>query len=200
MSGSIFIGFWWGTWIVATFLLHKRNKYRFPLALLSLVLLILYPYKIQLTPLSIQLPAIILLIIGYIYIVSLSLTQRLFMMISILIMITGYSGFLLMSLFDPVWVIIDYHLMSAILIFIIAQLLFPKNLFSHLVCSILGTVQGEIVYGVILTKWGFSYNACSGDYLDICSIYFLFTLTWFFIQHISSYLSMKSSVEKQKHG
>ncbi|KQL53693.1 hypothetical protein AN964_09390 [Heyndrickxia shackletonii] len=200
MSGSIFIGFLWGTWIVATFLMHKQHKYRFPLALLSLILLIVYPYKIHISPFSIQLPAIILLIIGYVYITYLSFVKRLFMMIAIIVMVTGYTGFLLMTLYDPVWIIFDYHLMSAIFIFFIAQILFPKNLFSHLVCSVLGTIQGEVVYGVILSKWGFSYSACSGDYLDTYTIYLFISLTWFFIRYISSSMSLKNSIGKQKHG
>ncbi|MGV3465768.1 MAG: YphA family membrane protein [Heyndrickxia sp.] len=200
MSGSIFIGFLWGTWIVATFLMDKQNKIRFPLAFLSLVFIIVFPYKVHIEPLSIQIPAIIFLIVGYVYIAYLTFTKRLFMMMAIIIMVTGYTGFLLMILYDPVWMIFDYQYMSAIVIFIIAQILFPKNLFSHLVCSILGSIQGEIVYGVILSKWGFTYNACSSDYLDSCTIYFSITLTWFFIQHISSNMSLKNSIGKQKHG
>lgn len=200
VSGSIFIGFLWGTWIIATFLMNKQHKFRFPLALLSLVLIIVFPYKIHIAPLSIQVPAIILLVIGYGYITYLSFSKRLFMMIAMIIMITGYTGFLLMTLYDPVWVIFDYHLMSAIIIFSIAQILFPKNLFSHLVCSVLGTIQGEVVYGVILSKWGFSYSACSGDYLDTCAIYLFITITWFFIQHISSNMSLKNTIGKQRHG
>jgi len=200
VPGSIFIGFLWGTWIVATFLMHKQNKFRFPLAFLSLVFIIVFPYKVHIAPLSIQVPAIIFLIIGYVYIAFLAFSKRIFMMIAIIIMITGYTGYLLMILYDPVWLILDYHVMTAILIFLIAQILYPKSLFSHLVCSVLGTIQGEIVYGVILSKWEFTYNACSGDYLDICAIYFFITLTWFFIQHISSNMSLKNSVGKQKHG
>ena len=199
MSGSLFIGFWWGIWIVATFLMHKQNKFRFPLALLSLVLIIVYPYKIHIAPLSIPVSAMILLFISYGYIVYLSMLKRLYMMIAVIIMTTGYTGFLLMVFYDPVWVLIDSHLMSAILIFLISQILFPKNVYSHLVCSILGTVQGEVVYGVILSKWGMSYDACSGDYLDTCVIYFLITLSWFFIHHITSNISIKNSVGKQKH-
>jgi len=200
MSGYIFIGFLWGTWIVATFLMHRQNKFRFPLAILSLAFIIVFPYKVHITSLSIQVPAIIFLIIGYAYIAFLTFAKRMFMLIAIIIMMTGYTGFLLMILYDPVWVVFDYQFMSAILIFIIAQILFPKNLFSHLACTVLGTIQGEIVYGVILSKWGFPYNACSGEYLDTCAIYFFITLTWFFIQYISSQMSLKNSIGKQKHG
>jgi hypothetical protein len=200
MSGTLFIGFWWGTWIVTTFLLNKQNKIRFPLALLSIILIILYPYKIQLSPLTIQLPALIFLIIGYVYIARLSLLKKLFMMIAIIMMVSGYTGFLLMTLYDPVWVIIDHHIMLALMTFMIAQILFPQNLYSHLACSIVGSIQGEVVYGVILSKWGFPYTACSGDYLDTCAIYLSVTLAWFFIQNISSNLSVKNPIEKEKHG
>ncbi|MGE8204344.1 YphA family membrane protein [Heyndrickxia sp. NPDC080065] len=195
MSGFYFIFFLWNVWIFSTFILNKQNKLRIWLAFYSLILLILFPYKVNLFTITFQIPSLVILTVSYYYLTTLSFLKKMYMIISIFIMMTGFSGFLLLELYDPVWVLVDRRILLGGLVFLISQLLLSRSIYSQIICSLLGTLQGEIIYSLILKKWGFPYIVGSSEYLDVCSVFLSLIIVWSFINHVSTIMSIKNSLK-----
>lgn len=113
---------------------------------------------------------------------------------------TGFTGSLLLELYDPVWIFIDRRLLLGFFVFLLVQFLYTRSIKSQMICTLAGTIQGEIVYSIILKKWGFPYTIGSWDYLDICAIFLLLIMLWALINSVLLNISLKNSVEKEKQG
>lgn len=115
-------------------------------------------------------------------------------------MMTGFTGSLLLELYDPVWIFIDRRLLLGFFVFLLVQFLYTRSIKSQIICTVVGTLQGEIVYSIILKKWEFPYTIGSWDYLDVCAIFLLLIMLWALINYVLSNISLKNSVEKEKQG
>jgi len=200
VSGILCLGVLWAIWITATFWMDKDRKERFPIAFCSLILMISFSYKIQLFHVEVQLPAVILLIIGYYYIAHFKYRKILYMLISIFIIMIGYAGLLLIELYDPVWIVINRTIMYSILFFMFAQLLASESMFIGITIVLMGTIHGEFLYAHILHKWDLQQTAGSYAYLDCCAAFVLIECSWVLVSRAFSSLSMKDIVEKDKQG
>lgn len=200
MSGFYFIFFLWSIWIIATFIVSKQNKWRNPVAFLSLCLLIIFPYQIKLWTISIQLPSLVILIISYFYLSSLSFLKKMYMVLAIFIIMIGFAGTMLLELYDPVWIFFDRRFLLGFLVFVLVQLLYSRSIPSQFVSTLIGTIQGEILYALILKKWGFPYVVGSTDYLDICAVFLSLMILWSLLNFVISNMSIKNSLEKEKQG
>lgn len=200
MSGFYYLIFLWSVWIISTFIMSKQNNIRSRLAVLSLLLLILFPYTIKLFTMTIQLPSLVMLGICFYYFSILSFVKKMYMGVSILIMMSGFCGVLLLELYDPVWMFFDRRLLLAGFLFLLSKLLFSQSLYSQIICTTAGTLQGEAIYSLILKKWNFPYTIGSSDYLDIFTIFLGISLTWTFVNYVLSNISSKSNIEREKQG
>ncbi|KYD09280.1 hypothetical protein MXL46_00960 [Heyndrickxia sporothermodurans] len=200
MSGFFYLFFLWSVWIFSTFIISKQNKIRIWLATLSLLLLILFPYKINLFTLTIQLPSLVMLAICFYHFSKLSLVKKIYMFVAIFIMMTGFCGMLLLELYDPVWMFFDRRFLLGGFLFLLSKLLFSQTLYSQIICTTAGTLQGEVIYSLILKKWNFPYTIGSADYLDVYTIFLSISFTWTFMNYAFSNISTKSNIEREKQG
>ncbi|MEC1374807.1 hypothetical protein P9D39_10920 [Heyndrickxia oleronia] len=197
MDGFYSLFFLWSVWIYTTFILSRQNQLRFRIAFLSLLLLIVYPFSISLFSIPMQLSSIILLIICYFYFSKLKFWKKVYMFLAIFIIMIGYSGFSLLELYDPVWIFMDRKFLFGFVLFLLAQLLYPRSLPSQILCAFTGTIHGEIIYSLILKKWGFPYIIGDRSCLDICALVIFFLLSWFMINKMITSITLKNNVLKE---
>jgi type III secretory pathway component EscS len=198
MDGDIFLGFLWAVWLIATFFLNKQNVMRFPAAVLSLILIISFPFSVPIFSFTIKLPAVIFLAVGYYYINSLPFTRKLYMILSVMIITAGFTGALLMELYDPIWMFMDRRIILGGIVFLLGQFLYPHSLYKCLSSMVIATIHGEIILSIFLSKWGIQYPIASEPFLDICSVYLSFTIIWHLLNQISSYVSVRQSVKNER--
>lgn len=89
--------------------------------------------------------------------------------------------------------------MAIILAYIV--LILQKTLKGRLILLVSGTMQGEILFAIVVDKLSFNYPVGSFDYLDICAISAGLILGWSFLENariiFETHLIVNQS-EKQK--
>lgn len=181
MAGIVYMFSLWSLWIYSTFIMDKNARLRTFIAITALILIILYPLELQVFTFLITGPACVLVIIGYVYMAKLPLGKKFFLLFSILILMLGYTGFLLLEMYDPVWIMVDRRIIICFFLFSLSYFLYPASLISRIILIMLGTIQGEILFSLILDRWSFPYVIGARQYLDILSLASLSLL----VSHIS---------------
>lgn len=170
MPGYLFLLLAWGIWITATFILDKNESYRLPVAILSLVLIILYPNSFTLFTYHIGVASCLLLFSAYFLIYKGSLIKKIYLFFSVMIIMFGYAGFFLLELYDPVWVFFDRKLLLSGVLFILGWILYPASLLYRYSAIVIGSLQGEVFLSVFLSKWKMPYTIGSAEYLDVFAL------------------------------
>ncbi|MEH7236602.1 YphA family membrane protein [Bacillus sp. JJ1562] len=176
MEGAIFYWICWMAWVCSTFLM-KKNKERLFLSILFLMTIILSPYYVVIGDIKIN--CSILVIISYCLreISNRPKKQLLYLLICILTISLAYCSFLLFELFDPVWLLFNRNLMlGAVLIYVTIMLL--KDFRLRLAGLLIGAIQGDILFGIIINNVNFPYEVGSFVFLDVISISFGFIFVW----------------------
>ncbi|GER66035.1 hypothetical protein BpJC7_06340 [Weizmannia acidilactici] len=199
MDGSLFLGIMWGIWIWATFLLEKGHPLRLTSAVLSLFFIIAFPYQLSVGGLKLQCPLAVMLAAGYLFLARFSGFALFYRLAGVWIVMTGYAGLLLFEMYDPVWILADRTFCYSILLFILVHLIFDSPL-TGIATAVIGTAQGEIIYSLILMKWGFSQTAGAPPYLDMIGLFLAFQCGWGMFNHCFNALSGKVGAKKEKQG
>ncbi len=163
-------------WVCSTFLMRK-NKERLHLSILFLVTIILSPYYVGIGDININCSIFLLFFFGMKEISKRPKKQVLYLLICILTISLAYCSFLLFELYDPVWLLFNRNLMlSAALIYVTLMLL--KDFRLRFAGLLIGAMQGDILYGIIINHVNFSYEIGSFIFLDVISISFCFIFVW----------------------
>lgn len=186
--------FFWIFWIVVTFWMDKNSEYRYNFAVLSLSIIILFPVTVKLGVLQFSGPSLLLLLISYLVASKLSFKKQLYVLFSIISLMTGYAGFLLLELYDPVLIIIDRRIILSIVAFIIAFIIYPSSIQLRLIFLILGTILGDLIFAIILTKWNIPYTIGAVDSLDFLTV----TTALIFINHFITRIHSYTKLHKNK--
>ncbi|GLB58006.1 YphA family membrane protein [Cytobacillus sp. NCCP-133] len=200
MEGLIFYWFSWMAWIAATFFMERESNNRFKFSAWLLVVIILSPYTISIYGVELSLAGVLLLGTLYTFTGRLKKRQKVYFLFCTFIMMLSYVSFHLFELFDPVWVIFPRKWMLAFLLFYMAVILHKKR---HLrfVIMMLGAIQGEVLYALILRQYSFPYVIGSLAFLDIMSLSAAISAVWGAIQWSASYFETNFKQferEKQK--
>lgn len=167
MSGIIFLFFLWSLWIVSTFMLHKENPARLPIAALSLLLLVFSSVSFSVKSITVN-GAVILLMTGSCMVISKwPFIKKAYFVFSALTVMVGYAGSYLLELYDPVWVLIDRKLILSCALYIVGWLLYPASMFNRFFAVVVGSLLGEVFLGIFLSQWSIPYTVGSLEYLDI---------------------------------
>ena len=190
MAGILYLFFIWSVWIFATFLMNKNQAARWPIAAFALILLIVNHMKIPLPLFSISMsgPAAFLLIVGYFMMSKLPLKRKLYLVTSIFALMIGYAGIQLWFMYDPIWVLINQQVMVCICLFALAYFIYPSSLLSRVNFLVLGTLQGEIIFSVILSRWTMPYFIGSREYLDVLAMSVMALIAGHLFFTLSGYL------------
>lgn len=90
-------------------------------------------------------------------------------------------------------------MLGAALIYVTLMLL--KDFRLRLVGLLVGAIQGDILYGIIINNVNFSYEIGSFVFLDVIAISFCFIFVWSSLEHLLHHVDvLVQKNTKEKHG
>ncbi|WP_064091015.1 YphA family membrane protein [Rossellomorea aquimaris] len=176
MDGIYYLWFLWGCWTYSTFIMSKKDTFRFYISFLSLVLIIVFPYGVTIYSMRIAVPVLVIIIGCFIYIRSLRVRDKLYLFITLLTIGLTNSGLGLISIYDPILMFLDTGIVVAFSSVILSFLFYPSHSMKYRVSAVvLGCIAGDFLLCFSLNKIGFLYSVGNGNFLDSLTIS-LFTL------------------------
>lgn len=198
MEGLYFYAISWIIWIVSTFFLNKQSKNRFPLAFLTLFLIIVSPYTFTVQNFTVSYVSVVMLMTCLFQVLPLALKGKCYFFITSLIIAVGYVTFQLFELFDPVWIIFKREWMLSLLLTYLSIMLHSKMIW-RLTSVITGCIYGDVLFALAIQPYSFPHIIGAMSFLDICSLTSLMLFTWTGIKVAISYIeSHYQTVEREK--
>lgn len=200
MDGSLFYWIFWLIWVYLTFFFKKQNSWRIKLSAIILVVIIFSAQHIHIAGFDLSVSSIFLLFTAYATLHSEKTHILLYFFICSFIVMIAYVSFHLFEIYDPVWLIFNKEWMMGVCIAYLAILL-QKELKGRVLIIFSGTIQGEILYAYILSRYDFPYAVGSLACLDTLSLTVLLLIGWSFIEKAGSFFEgyvHTSQKEKQK--
>ncbi|WP_174734026.1 YphA family membrane protein [Mesobacillus harenae] len=198
MEGLLFYWFAWASWIIFTFLLPKHPQ-RTTLSIWILSMIIISPYNMEAGGIHFHASAFVIMFFIYLHTKDISKKTFTYLFITSLILMLGYVSFLIFELFDPVWLLFDRTWMAAVMIAYLTLLL-QTDKKMRIVTMLVGTLQGEILYSLILKKLGMPYLIASMEFLDVIAISSFVLLAWSGLELLSAYIENNLNyTEGEKH-
>lgn len=166
MAGVFFYWFAWMGWTIITFFM-KKNKIRTELAIFILFLIFFSSLKVTAADaVEVSFSFFILLLYAYRKFACEMKGQFLYYLFSSNIITLAYAVFLIYSMYDPVVVWGNRTWMTAVLVFLITQML--ANSFHHrLIVAVIGISHGNILYELVTSRFVFSADIGSLQYFDL---------------------------------
>jgi hypothetical protein len=200
MNGLIYLWLMWAGWIASTFLLSKKNPWRFKIAAASLILIISFPYGISIVNIQAGVSAVVVFIISLLFAKDFSLAEKLYLFISSFIIAASYSSFILLSLYDPVILVVDEKTMVTVILLVLSFLLYSdKNAVKkRLLAIIFGMILGQFMSGTVFIQTGLPYEIGGHLFLDVLTITVVLGGVLHLLQsiYIAQYPVIKSAYRK----
>ncbi len=196
MEGSMFYFLFWCSWIYITFLMRKEHPYRTKLAAVVLIVIILADFSIPIGSLKVYAGGLFLLMTTYMSVKKEKGKSLAYFFICSFIIMIAYVTFRLFEIFDPVWLILKKEWMMGIILGYLAILL-QKSVRGRLFVLISGTIQGEILYAYILSKYGFPYPIAGLGYLDSFSLTAALLILWSRMENLGFYFERHFNVAER---
>jgi len=188
MEGLIFFWISWTFWIIATFFLKKGSEGRFLFSLCLLILITVSPIVITVFGLKISLSSLFLFITMSFLLSQLEKFTSLYIFFCSFIVMLAYVCFQLYEFFDPVWLIFSRNWMMSIILVVLAISLQSNKLF-RIYILLLGTIQGDLLYAIILKKYSFPHIIGSFNFLDVVALSAGLLACWNGIEFLSQFLA-----------
>jgi cbb3-type cytochrome oxidase subunit 3 len=163
--------------VFLTFLLNRNNPYRLKLSVIVLITISLSELHYSLGNDQLYASGFFLLMVTYFLFSREKRSTMIYLFICSFIVSISYVSFHLFEIYDPIWIIINKQWMIGIFLGYLAILL-QKTLKGRLFIIISGTMQGEILYAYILSKYHFPYSIGGFDYLDVFSLISVLLVGW----------------------
>ena len=192
MDGIYFYSFFWMVWVIATFFM-KKTAWRTMVAAVALITIILSSVSLNIGGFQVTLSFLFLFFLSCYYAAKQTRRKLVYMAIAVLTVAFAYTSFQLLVFFDPVWIWMDHRWMLAILLVILC-FLFYENIQSRLLCLVIGSCQGEMLYSIISQKVSFSYIIGSYSFLDTVSLSACCTFIWALVDYIPVYIDGKKPI------
>ncbi|MFS0863541.1 hypothetical protein [Fredinandcohnia sp. 179-A 10B2 NHS] len=199
MDGSVFYWICWMAWVCSTFFM-KKNRERLILSGCFLLLIIVSPYFFVIGSVRINIGIFIVLLYCFTKIAKRTSKQKLYLLICILTISLAYSSFQLFELYDPVWLFFNRNFMlAAALIYVTIMLV--KEFQFRLVALLIGAIQGDILYAIIVSNVNIPYDIGSFKFLDVISISGGFIFVWSSLELLFNHFDVLFQKNtKEKHG
>lgn len=199
VDGSVFYWICWMAWVCSTFFMKKSSK-RLILSGSFLVLIIVSPYFFLLGSIRINIGVFIILLYCFTEIAKRTSKQKLYLLICILTISLAYSSFQLFELYDPVWLFFNRnYMLAAALIYLTIMLV--KEFRFRLVALLIGAIQGDILYAIIVSNVNIPYDIGSFKFLDVVSISGGFIFIWSSLELLFNHFDVLFQKNtKEKHG
>ncbi|WHX99108.1 hypothetical protein [Neobacillus sp. DY30] len=182
MEGSMSYWILWVFWVYITFFMNKQNPYRTKLAAVILILIILSNVHVKFMSFEFYLSGLYMLLLSYIILSKKKLGSLLYAFICSFIVMIAYVAFNLFVIYDPVWVIFQKEWMMGVCFCCLAIFL-QTSLKERLLMIISGSMHGEILYAVYLSKFEFSYPIGTMAYLDVISLITILLVSWSILEN-----------------
>jgi hypothetical protein len=197
MEGLYFYWIAWIGWVYTTFMMDKGRK-RLLLSMLLLLIISLSTKDVLIKTYHLNVVHLLILVIPFTMIVKKTIAQKVYLLICSLTITIAYVTFQLFELFDPIWLFVDRKWMLAFLL-VYLTLMLTKDRLSRMACLLIGSCQGELLYGFIINKFRFNYEIGSFSFLDVLSLSFLIVFVWLklelFIQYVDELVQKNSKGE-----
>src|SRR5690606_32574001 len=159
-EGIMFYWIAWTFWVITTFFMKKEDSLRLGFSLWLLALIILSPYSVPVFDFEISIAGIFLGCSIFGFGARIKGKKLLYLFICSFIIMLAYVCFHLFALFDPVWLVFPRNwMLAAVLVF--TSLILQENKVSRILIILLGALQGEVLYALILSKYSFPYLIAS---------------------------------------
>ncbi|WP_053363970.1 hypothetical protein [Bacillus sp. FJAT-27251] len=177
MEGILFYWIAWIGWVWATFFMDKSKITRGRVSYALLLLIISAPYEFYVGSVLVHAPAVLLFL--FFIIESAKMSGRVFISVFLtsFIMMLGYVSFLLFELYDPVWVVFDRRWMLSFCAIGICALI--QDSCQRMTASlVLGMIQGEVLFSILMRNLSFSYPVASSPFLDTLALALFIIAVW----------------------
>jgi hypothetical protein len=198
MDGLIFLWVAWGVWIYTTFIMRKCADGRFKYSFLLLCMICLFPYRFTIFSYEVNAVFVFMVVLTFIYIRALGLRQKLYMLIGLLTIAMSYAGIGMIAIYDPVLMIIDPHLVTALLSVSLGFLFYStlKKIKMLFLTVVSGGMAGDVLLSVTLNKIGFVETIGDYGFLDKVAYMVLLTLGWRLYHELNALMNNKISPKK----
>jgi hypothetical protein len=140
-------------------------------------MIILTPYEIAFVGHQFNTAVIFLYSLILLQITQLKKKIGIYILFSSFIVMLAYASFLLFEIYDPVWVLFSRNVMIACTLGYLCVLLLNEK--KHRVYTlIIGLIQGEFIFSMVVKKIGFSYPIGTGQFLDALASCFIVLGCW----------------------
>ncbi|KOP83259.1 hypothetical protein ACFFHH_08385 [Cytobacillus solani] len=198
MEGLTFYWVSWFFWIIATFFMNKNGRSRLMLSLFLLLLIIVSPYTVVLFNFELSIAGLLLCCPLYSFAARLDWKKRMYLLICSFIIMLAYVCFHLFALFDPVWLIFPRNWMLAVILMLLSFVLNGKKI-HRMYIVVLGAIQGEFLYALILSKYSFPYVIGSLTFLDVLSLSTILIVLWSGMESLASFYERHfNQLEREK--
>jgi len=198
MEGLFFYWITWMTWVYSTFIMKKDSK-RLLLSLFFLVIIIISPYSFFVGPIHVNFTVILVLFVSYMFIIKKTIGQLVYLLLCTLTITIAYVSFHLFELFDPIWLFVDRMWMLTFAL-VYLTLLLIKDSSTRVACILIGCSQGEMLYGIVLSKFRFNYEIGGFAFLDVVALSTIIVFLWMKLEDMVHYFDVffqKHTKEKQ---
>lgn len=187
MEGLFFYWIAWSLWIIVTFFVSKANTYRYLASFALLLLIIITPYHFSIGTTEIAVSFFLLYIAASFLFVKSQCGHPLYLVTCMLIVSFAYCAFLCFEMFDPIWVVFNRDWMLAGMLACLVILL-HKQALSRICILIFAALNGEVIFALIIQKYGFPFQIGSFGFLDVLSMAFVVVSGWNMIEYLAAYL------------
>jgi hypothetical protein len=177
VEGIVFLGIAWLVWIIATFFMKRNSIDRSKISFMVLILIILSPFQFSFFDFQLNTAAVTLYLYLLKEVIQLKNKIGLYLFITSFIIMLAYVSFLMLELYDPVWVIFDRKWMIGIILVYLCLLL-EGNKKLRYYTILIGTLQGEWLFSLILNRFSFSYPVGTYAFFDTVGLSLFLLGTW----------------------
>ncbi|MBA4536067.1 hypothetical protein H1Z61_02660 [Bacillus aquiflavi] len=198
MDGQIFYWFSWIYWTITTFFVSRKCPLRLKQSIIILLAIIISPYYFSVYEYDVYFISLLLIVIAYTYIAKLKQLSIIYFIISSLIIAIAYVSFNLFELYAPIWLIFKREWMLSFIITFLAVFLHKKNM-NRFIVVFSGTIQGEMLYSIVMKRLSISYPIGSLIFIDLIAVIITLLFAWYAIEQAAASLSQYfTSLEKEK--
>lgn len=184
MDGLFFYWILWIAWVFTMFFIPKTVPVRFSLLFHFLAIMILARYKLTVFSCSMQLSGLYMYGVVCVAIRKWSLMNLLRLVINSILIALAYAIFQLFVLLDPIWVMIKpEYLLCLFMNYLV--LLLVKDWKNRVSVLLLGMLQGDLLYGGLLTYQSLPYISLSFTWHDATALVLVVQLLWTFLELMS---------------
>ena len=198
MEGLTFYWLTWSFWIIATFFMKKENKTRLKFSIWLLLFICASSWVIPIFGYEVSGAGIFLSCSLFYAAARMERLKMLYSLLCSFIIMLAYVCFYLFELFDPVWLIFPRNWMLAVIVVCISFLL-QRNSWGRVYILLLGSIQGEFLYALILSKYSFPFLIASFTFLDVIALATLLVTIWNGIEYLATFYERHfNQLEREK--